>query len=177
MIWHGVRILRKQQLECIRNSSSVCPCVHCPPRKICFGFLTISQERNSYRRSVGLKTTGFFRAFMISAWVTWSEPPKGTKDRVKQVQSLPERLPPGRLPDFYVIYFLQVISKDLWHFYWFLISFWDFKNLWNFLKIYRILEFFYDSRRSSSQLDFSLCWPGQDVRLLPSSWRCNEGPG
>ena len=96
----------------IRNSSSVCPCVHCPPRKICFGFLTISQERNSYRSSDGLKTTGFFRAFMISAWATWPERPKGTKDNVKQVQSLPERLPPGRLPDFYVIYFLLVISKD-----------------------------------------------------------------
>ena len=97
----------------ICSSSSVCPCVHCPPRKICFGFLTISQERNSYRRSVGLKTTGFFRAYMISAWVTWSERPKGTKDKVKQVQSLLKRLPPGRLPDFYVIYFLQIISKDL----------------------------------------------------------------
>ena len=36
------------------------------------------------RRSAGVKTTVFFRAFQLTAWVTWPELPKGAKDEVKR---------------------------------------------------------------------------------------------
>jgi len=43
-------------------------------------------NEKSYRRSTGVKTTGFSRAFQISVWVTRHERPKGVKDEVKQAR-------------------------------------------------------------------------------------------
>ena len=43
-------------------------------------------NEKSYRRSAGVKTTGFSRAFQISAWVTRPECPKGVKGEVKQAR-------------------------------------------------------------------------------------------
>ena len=46
-------------------------------------------NEKSYRRSAGVKMTGFARAFQISAWITWPERPKGTKDEVKRPEGPP----------------------------------------------------------------------------------------
>ena len=48
-------------------------------------------NEKSYRRSAGVKPTGFLSAFQLPAWVTRPERPKGAKDEVNRPEGPPTR--------------------------------------------------------------------------------------